>query len=242
MFCSYRCCFTNKMTAGEIQSENKVPHIWVQNVLIYNIKTSQHTFWNTSLEDFHFPQTMCAAHGKMNFCCPWKPCKLELAESCAVSRPEECASVKYPPNKNTGPSENFPKHHKGCCPVADTAVNFSSAQFGLFRSEKLSFLTSRISSCIRLSQNQILPRGCKAWCTCGPFFSLELCKRFEVFFEIHSASWELLWGRRELCNREGRVSVQSAGLPGGYFTPDCRSLSVRGLKTGSRFTGIIPVK
>lgn len=170
MFSSYRCCFTNKMTAGEIQSENKVPRIWVQNVLIYNMKTSQHTFWNTSLEDFHFPQTMCAAHGKMNFRCPWKPCKLELVESCAVSRPEERASVKYPPNKNTGPSENFPKRHKGCCPVADTAANFSSAQFGLFRSEKLSFLTSRISSCIRLSQNQILPRGCKAWCTCGPFF------------------------------------------------------------------------
>lgn len=37
---------------------------------------------------------------------------LELVESCAASCPEGVFSMKYPPTKNTGPLESFPKVHK----------------------------------------------------------------------------------------------------------------------------------
>lgn len=107
MFCSYRCCFTNKMTAGETESENNVSRICFQNVLIYNNKASQHAFWNTSYKASYSPQTTCIAHVEMNHCCPWKPCMLELVESCAVSGPKGLLSVKHPPTKSTGPLESF---------------------------------------------------------------------------------------------------------------------------------------
>lgn len=147
MFCSYRCRFTNKITVGEIESKNKVPHIWVQSVLIYNIKSAY--ILKHFLEDFHFPQTMCI-HVDMNFHCPWKLCAQELVERCAVSYPKSVFlwSIHHWPFRKLSWSS------WRVLPVEDTAADFCSAWFGLFRIEKLSFLASRINACIRLSQNR----------------------------------------------------------------------------------------
>lgn len=206
MFCSYRCSFTNKMTAGEIESENSVLHIWVQNVLIYNIKTSQHAFWNTSKKTSISPRQcalptwrwMIAVLENLVNWSWWKAVLSIVIKTVFLWSTHQLRTLALQKT-----SLNFTKGAALSETLLQISVLLNLDYSGLksFPSSKQNKLLAYLGA---LQKTEILPRDCKAWCTCG-LFALELCKRFELFFEINFAPWELLWGRRMLCNWEGRV-------------------------------------